>query len=81
MARPLLALAIALATAAQPLSFPRDHGFHPEAPVEWWYWTGHLSDRSGRAYGFQLTFFRARDLHLAHFAWTDVARKEFRYEE
>ena len=83
MARPLLVLAIALALAAatQPISFPRDHGSHPEASVEWWYWTGHLSDRSGRAYGFQLTFFRARDLHLAHFAWTDVARKEFRYEE
>jgi predicted secreted hydrolase len=49
--------------------------------VEWWYWTGHLSDRAGNAYGFQLTFFRARELHLAHFALTDTARKEFRYDE
>jgi predicted secreted hydrolase len=64
-----------------PLSFPRDHGAHAEAPVEWWYWTGHLSDRAGSQYGFQLTFFRARELHLAHFAWTDVTRKDFRYEE
>lgn len=70
-----------LLAAATALEFPRDHGAHPEAPVEWWYYTGHLSDRAGRPYGFQLTFFRVRELHLAHFAWTDVARKKFAYEE
>ncbi len=76
------AFAALLAAASPPsLAFPRDHGAHPDAPVEWWYWTGHLSDRAGRSYGFQLTFFRVRDLHLAHFAWTDVLRKEFRFEE
>ena len=74
-------LALTFLIAASPISFPRDHGSHPDSPVEWWYWTGHLSDRAGREYGFQLTFFRARDLHLAHFAWTDVARQEFRYDE
>ena len=79
MFRALFALALLFATS--PISFPRDHGSHRDAPVEWWYWTGHLSDRAGRAYGFQLTFFRARELHLAHFAWTDVARRQFRYEE
>jgi len=68
-------------TPSPELAFPRDHGAHPEAAVEWWYWTGHLRDRAGRFYGFQLTFFRVRDLHLAHFAWTDVARMQFRYEE
>lgn len=71
----------ALFAAVSALAFPRDHGAHPEAAVEWWYYTGHLSDRVGRRYGFQLTFFRVRELHLAHFAWTDVARTEFRYEE
>jgi len=70
-----------LASATPPLTFPRDHGAHPDAPVEWWYWTGHLSDRAGKAYGFQLTFFRVRELHLAHFAWTDASRREFRYDE
>jgi predicted secreted hydrolase len=64
-----------------PLEFPRDHGSHPDAAVEWWYYTGHLRDPAGAAYGFQLTFFRVRDLHLAHFAWTDVARGRFTYEE
>jgi predicted secreted hydrolase len=80
-----LALALSIAPRATPapggIAFPRDHGAHADAAVEWWYWTGHLSDRAGRAYGFQLTFFRAGELHLAHFAWTDVARREFRYEE
>jgi predicted secreted hydrolase len=70
-----------LLAAATALEFPRDHGSHPDAPVEWWYYTGHLSDRAGRPYGFQLTFFRVRELHLAHFAWTDVAGKKFAYEE
>jgi predicted secreted hydrolase len=67
--------------APPPLTFPRDHGAHADVPVEWWYWTGHLSDRAGNAYGFQLTFFRVRELYLAHFAWTDATRKAFRYDE
>ena len=70
-----------LLAAAAALEFPRDHGSHPEAPVEWWYYTGHLADSAGRPYGFQLTFFRVRELHLAHFAWTDGARKKFSYDE
>lgn len=77
--------------------FPRDHGAHDDARVEWWYVTGHLSDAEGRRSGFQLTFFRTglvdepkgartsafapRDLHLAHFARTDVDGKTFRYAE
>ncbi len=40
--------------------FPRDHGVHPGYLVEWWYYTGNLSDTSGKRYGFQLTFFRTR---------------------
>lgn len=63
------------------MEFPRDHGAHPEAAVEWWYYTGHLREPEGREHGFQLTFFRVRDLHLAHFAWTDAAAKKFLYEE
>ncbi|MBP7678206.1 MAG: carotenoid 1,2-hydratase, partial [Thermoanaerobaculia bacterium] len=78
-------------------AFPRDHGAHDDARVEWWYVTGHLSDAEGRRSGFQLTFFRTglvdepkgartsafapRDLHLAHFARTDVDGKTFRYAE
>jgi predicted secreted hydrolase len=78
----LLVLAAMLpAGADSPVNFPRDHGAHPDAPVEWWYYTGHLSGEGGRRYGFQLTFFRVRDVHLAHFAWTDVAARRFEYDE
>ena len=42
------------------LHFPRDHGAHLGAAIEWWYLTGELHG-SGRAhYGFQITFFRSR---------------------
>jgi len=76
--------------------FPRDHGAHPEYRTEWWYYTGHLRTESGRRYGFEVTFFRAgvvpngqratgnwqlNDLMPAHFAITDVAKKDFRYYE
>jgi len=74
------ALALGLA-AASPIQFPRDHGAHPDVPLEWWYWTGHLQGSGGRPYGFQLTFFRLRDIHLAHFAWSDVASGRFTFEE
>ncbi len=69
------------APAAAPIRFPRDHGAHPEAALEWWYYTGHLDAAGGKTFGFELTFFRTRDLHLAHFAWTDVARGTFVYDE
>jgi predicted secreted hydrolase len=42
------------------LSFPRDHGSHPDYRVEWWYYTGNLRAEDGARYGFQLTFFRVR---------------------
>jgi predicted secreted hydrolase len=41
------------------LSFPRDHGAHPEFRTEWWYVTGWL-EADGAPLGFQLTFFRTR---------------------
>jgi predicted secreted hydrolase len=52
------------------LVFPRDHGMHPAARIEWWYATGWLAVSEARAssgapapeprFGFQLTFFRSR---------------------
>jgi predicted secreted hydrolase len=41
-------------------AFPRDLGAHPDFRTEWWYYTGNLSDSTGRRYGFQLTFFRVQ---------------------
>ena len=79
----LAATTLLFATAADrsDIAFPRDHGSHADAPVEWWYYTGHLRGTGGRAYGFQLTFFRFREMHFAHFAWTDAAARRFTYEE
>jgi predicted secreted hydrolase len=41
------------------LSFPSDHGSHPDYRTEWWYYTGNLTDGGHRRFGFQLTFFRS----------------------
>ena len=76
-------------------TFPRDHYAHEDYRTEWWYYTGHLRTKGGEEYGYQVTFFRsglaearkspsrwaARNLYLAHFAVSDIARKDFRYFE
>ena len=48
----------ARATQVRPFSFPQDHGPHPAYRNEWWYITGNLRGEDGRAFGFQVTFFR-----------------------
>jgi predicted secreted hydrolase len=40
------------------LTFPTDHGPHPEFRIEWWYVTANLMDSSGASYGVQWTLFR-----------------------
>jgi predicted secreted hydrolase len=40
------------------LSFPSDHGPHPDFRIEWWYLTANLTDAAGTAYGAQWTLFR-----------------------
>src|SRR6201997_1011768 len=40
------------------LSFPADHGPHPDFRIEWWYVTANLTDAGGDAYGAQWTLFR-----------------------
>lgn len=73
-------------------AFPDDHGPHPPFKHEWWYFTGNLSDKDGRRFGYQLTLFRiamsphprpgesawgTRQLYMAHFALTDAADDGF----
>jgi predicted secreted hydrolase len=76
-------------------SFPRDHFEHPDFRTEWWYYTGNVTDQTGKRFGFELVFFRqgerhesdgksawdVQDLYLAHAALTDEAGKHFWYEE
>lgn len=75
--------------------FPRAHGAHPGAALEWWYVTGILRDPARRRLGFQVTFFRARvadrpsgtsawhpgDLLFAHFAISDLGARFFKFDE
>jgi predicted secreted hydrolase len=82
----------ARAMAPRPLTFPEDHGPHPDFGTEWWYYTGNLKTPAGRHVGFQLTFFRValaptaptrasawatRQVYAAHFAVTDTAGGRF----
>jgi predicted secreted hydrolase len=77
------------------LTFPRDHGSHNETRTEWWYLTGHGNDAQGRAFGYQITFFRsrvdeaqplqsrlaARQLLFAHAAITDVQEAKLWHQD
>ncbi len=59
----LLAWREALALPTKALSFPRDHGSHPDLRTEWWYLTGYAdvgTRDQPRLLGFQITFFRSR---------------------
>lgn len=85
------------ATAGYRYEFPKDHGSHPSYQTEWWYYTGHLRSKSGRSFGFELTFFRRgvppediktlpskwslHHIYLAHFAVTDITGKRFHFSE
>ena len=84
-----------LAVPPYAFTFPRDHNSHPAYATEWWYYTGHLQTKSGRKFGYQLTWFRtalapsinrksawaARDLMFAHFALTDENGQKFYFTD
>jgi len=63
-AEPLEGKGYSIPTPATGISFPRDHGAHPDFRTEWWYLTGHLVRKGGDPFkdgtdfGFQITFFR-----------------------
>lgn len=76
--------------------FPDDHGAHDEYEIEWWYFTGNVSDGKGNHFGYQFTIFRnalsrdslkkdagmaANQLYFAHFALTDVKNGKFYYSD
>ena len=75
--------------------FPRDFFAHPEFQTEWWYATGNVNSADGRAFGFELTFFRqavsrdelkrgawdVRDIYLAHLALSDLDGGRFYHSE
>jgi len=75
--------------------FPRDFFAHPNFQTEWWYTTGNVKTSDGRAFGYELTFFRQgvsrdesergtwdiRDLYLAHLALSDIDGGHFYHSE
>ena len=82
----------ARALAPMMLQFPQDHGAHPEYQIEWWYYTGNLHTDDGKAFGYQLTFFRfaltpqmpertshfaTNQVYMAHFAVADASNGEY----
>ena len=48
----------AVAVPGYQITFPRDHFPHYQFRTEWWYFTGNLKTADGRAFGYQVTFFR-----------------------
>lgn len=82
--------------AGRTLAFPRDHGAHPGARIEWWYATGWLrTTPTAPPIGWQITFFRsrtglaadlpgrfaARQLLFAHAAVSDIAGGRHRHAQ
>ncbi|SNX70989.1 predicted secreted hydrolase [Cereibacter ovatus] len=49
----------ALPRRGDELTFPRDHGAHPDYRIEWWYLTAVLTGADGADYGIQWTLFRS----------------------
>jgi predicted secreted hydrolase len=43
----------AAALPKKALQFPRDHGAHPGFRTEWWYITGHATDRADASLAFR----------------------------
>ena len=82
-----------IATEGYRYAFPRDHGAHEEFRTEWWYYTGQVTTKDGRPFGYELTFFRrgmpreqtktlpskwaVSHLYLAHFAISDLSKTRF----
>ena len=72
-------------------SFPHDHYMHPKYRIEWWYITGNLQSDTGRAFGYQITFFRtaltsksqkrqsswaSNHIWMAHLAVSDIEQQQ-----
>lgn len=76
------------------LKFPEDFYYKKDYRVQWWYFTGHLFDQTGKEFGYELTFFVAgvqkkayrsrfalRNIYISHFALSDVANKIFLFSD
>lgn len=86
----------ARAVEPYPWSFPRDYGAHRAFQTEWWYYTGNVSDETGRRFGYQFTIFRraltpedsqtdsewrTNHVYLAHFTLSDIDAQTFYHDQ
>lgn len=77
-------------------SFPRDEGAHNDFQTEWWYYTGNVTTKNGRRFGYQFTIFRraivaklekrespwyTNQIYFAHFAVSDIREQKFLHSE
>ncbi len=95
-------LAVSLASAAEfrditpdyRVRVPEDFSYTKDHRVQWWYFTGHLTDEKGREFGYELTFFvvniqqrpyasrfGVNRIYISHFAVSDIARKTFLFSD
>jgi predicted secreted hydrolase len=76
------------------LKFPTDLYYKKDYVVQWWYFTGHLFDESGREFGYELTFFvvdiqkrhyksrfGVNRIYISHFAVSDISGNEFYFSD
>ena len=66
---------------------PHEEAVHPRNSLEWWYLTGHLTDRtSGEQFGVEYVFFHfnlnkgKQDYQMVNVALTDPQGQQFRYD-
>ncbi len=72
------------------VKLPADLYFQKAYRIQWWYFTGHVFDKAGREFGYELTFFVAgvqrrqyrsrfgmNTIYLSHFAISDVEGKRY----
>jgi predicted secreted hydrolase len=52
------------------LTFPTDHGPHPDFRIEWWYLTSNLRGSDGKDYGAQWTLFRSASEPTERVGWS-----------
>ena len=70
--------------APRVLNLPADDGSHP-APIEWWYYNGHLTSDDGEEYSFHYVVFQtqsndtASPIEFGQAGITDINRAEHTY--
>ena len=76
------------------LTFPDALYYKKDFRAQWWYFTGHLSDQTGREFGYELTFFvvnvqkknyasrfGVNKIFISHFALTDASGNSFHFSD